>query len=400
MPIFKYTAKNEHSETIKGKVEARNQAQASSVLRNRGLLVIKLEAANETISAVVSSALFGIKKDEIVALTRQLSTMITAGLSLTQSLTILQQQNKPAMAKLLESILQEVEGGNTFSQALEKHPKHFDRVFIQLVRAGEAAGVLDKVLNRLAENMEKDKEFRGKTKGALIYPIIVVIAMIGVALVMMIFVVPKLTEMYKDFGADLPIVTQLLISTSETVARYWWIVGAVLGAMGFGLNRYGKTPAGERVIARQMLKIPLYGALRKKVILTEFSRTLALLLSAGISLLQALEIAADAISLVTYRDEFSQAAQRVEKGVPLARTISNTELFPPILTQMVSVGEETGKLDEVLLKLSMYFQSESEQAIKNLTTALEPMIMLVLGIGVGVMVFAIVMPIYSLTSQF
>lgn len=400
MPIFNYLAKNQHAETIKGKVEAQNLSQAAAVLRSRNLLVIKLDAESNTLFAQFSSLLSGVKQDEIVALTRQLSTMVTAGLSLTQSLSILQQQTKPAMAALIDKLLQDVEGGTTFAKALERHPKQFSRVYIQLVRAGETAGVLDQVLMRLSENMEKNKEFRAKTQGALIYPVIVMVAMLAVSAIMMIFVVPKLTEMYKDFGADLPVVTQILIDTSNFFVNYWWLIGGVLGVAGVFTYRWYKTPAGERQITKWLLKLPLYGELRKKVILTEFSRTLSLLLTAGISLLQALEVSSDAITLILYRDALIQSYNRVEKGVPLAKTLQDKDLFPPILTQMVAVGEETGKLDEVLMKISNYFQSESEQAIKNLTTALEPMIMIVLGLGVGFMVFAIVMPIYTLTSQF
>lgn len=400
MPIFKYQAKNKHGESIKGKVEARNVSQAASALRSRELLVIKIDAENSSFLTQLQSSMSGVKEDDVVALTRQLSTMVTAGLSLTQSLSILQQQTKPGMAVLLDKLLQEVEGGSTFAKALSEHPKEFSRIYVQLVKAGETAGVLDDVLLRLAENMEKSKDFRAKTKGALIYPAIVVVAMLAVTAIMMIFVVPKLTEMYKDFGADLPIVTQILIDTSEAFSQYWWVVAAALVSLGFGLNRWYKTKTGERKITQWLLKIPIYGELRKKIILTEFTRTMSLLLTAGISLLEALEVASDATDLILYREALAESYEKVEKGNSLARTLTDTDLFPPILTQMVSVGEETGKLDEVLMKISAYFQSESEQAIKNLTTALEPMIMLVLGLGVGFMVFAIVMPIYTLTSQF
>lgn len=400
MPIFKYQAKNSHGESIKGKVEARNVSQAASALRSRDLLVIKIEAENSSFFTQLQSSLSGVKEDDVVALTRQLSTMVTAGLSLTQSLSILQQQTKPGMAVLLDKLLQEVEGGSTFAKALSEHPKQFSRIYVQLVKAGETAGVLDDVLLRLAENMEKSKDFRAKTKGALIYPTIVVVAMLAVTAIMMIFVVPKLTEMYKDFGADLPVVTQILIDTSDAFSQYWWVVGAALVGAGFGINRWYKTKMGERKITQWLLKIPIYGELRKKIILTEFTRTMSLLLTAGISLLEALEVASDATDLILYREALAESYSKVEKGQSLARTLTDQDLFPPILTQMVSVGEETGKLDEVLMKISAYFQSESEQAIKNLTTALEPMIMLVLGLGVGFMVFAIVMPIYTLTSQF
>lgn len=400
MALYKYVAKNPHGETVKGKVEAQSEAQAATALRSRGLLVITVTPIGQESLAQVKELLFGIKKDEVVTFTRQLATMVTAGLSLTQSLSILAQQSKPAMARMVNELQREIEGGSTFAKALEKHPRVFSKVYVQLVLAGETGGVLDEVLNRLADNMEKDKEFRAKTRGALIYPAIVVIAMIVVAFIMMVFVIPKLTEMYQDFGAELPFATQLLIDISTFVATFWWL-GIILGIGGFLLfRRWTSTAAGRLAYDKFMLRIPIFGILRSKIILTEFARTMSLLIGAGISLLQALDIVADASDNKVYHDALKDSARQVEKGTPLSQAIGQYAVFPPILPQMIAVGEETGKLDDVLMKLSVYFESESEHAVKNLTTALEPMIMIVLGLGVGLMVIAIIMPIYNLTSQF
>jgi type IV pilus assembly protein PilC len=400
MPLFNYSARNDHGESVKGKVEAQTVQQAAAILRGRSLLVVTIKPATSDSFGFLKNILFGVKQDDIVNFTRQLSTMITAGLPLTQALSILEQQSKLAMVKMVGEIKTEIEGGSTFAAALAKHPKVFSRVYIQLVRAGETGGVLDEVLMRLADNMEKDKDFRSKTKGALIYPVIVVIAMVAVGMIMMIFVIPKLTEMYADFGAELPLPTQILIGTSKFVSNFWWlIVGGFFGGSWL-IQRWGKTRPGRLVIDNFMLRLPIFGVLRQKVLLTEFARTLSLLVGAGISLLQALEIVSEAMSNLLYREALTDAAKQVEKGVSLAQAINQHPIFPPLLSQMVAVGEETGKLDDVLLKLSVYYQSESENAIKNMTTALEPMIMIVLGVGVGVMVIAIIMPIYNLTSQF
>lgn len=400
MAYFRYVAKNEHSETVKGKVEAQSKSQAVQILRSRNLFVVNLQMEGDDSLSLLGSVLSGVKHDDIVNFTRQLSTMVTAGLPLTESLSILEQQGKPAMIKVLTDLLKDIEGGSTFAAALGKFPKHFTPVYTQLIKAGETAGVLDEVMQRLAENMEKDKEFQAKTKGALIYPVIVLIAMIAVGAIMMIVVVPKLTEMYKDFGAELPAPTQILIDFSNFLQHTW---AAVL-ALGIGgviaLRRWAKTRRGAIYLAELVFKIPIYGKLRRKIILTELTRTMSLLLTAGISLLQVLEIVADATDSVLYQEELKLASKKVEKGLPLAQTVTDPILFPLILSQMIAVGEETGKLDEVLLKLSTYFQSESEHEIKNLTTALEPFIMIVLAVGVGFMTIAIIMPIYSLTSQF
>lgn len=398
MPIYKYKAKNAYGETINGKVEAQETSQAFAVLKDRGLFVIEVHESHDNLSLEIPF-FSGVKQDDVIGFTRQLSTMITAGLSLLDGMTILERQSKPAMKKLVSELIREIEGGSSFAQALAKR-KEFSRVYQNLVKAGEAAGVLNEVLARLADSLEKEKEFRGKVKGALIYPVIVIIAMGIVATVMMIFVIPQLAGMYKDFGADLPAMTQILISSSEFFQSYWYVVFGVLGATIFGIRQWKKTPQGQHTFDSMLLKLPIFGILQQKIILTEFARTLSLLLGSGISLLEALEIVGEAMDNVIYRDAIKEAYMYVEKGSSLASAIEQYKFFPAILAQMVAVGEETGQLDDVLLKLSHYFESESEQSVKGLTTAIEPLIMIVLGIGVGFLVVAIVMPIYSLTSQF
>lgn len=399
MPIFKYKAKNEYGESTSGKVEAVTEQAAAGLLRSRGLLVISVKPATETFDTF--GQMFGkASQDDIVTFTRQLATMITAGLPLTDGLRILDQEAKPAMSKVITGIIREIEGGSTFADSLKQFPEYFSRVYIQLVRAGEAGGVMDEILERLADNLEKQKEFRSKTRGALIYPVIVIIAMLVVAAIMMIFVIPRLTEMYEDFGADLPVVTQVLIDVSSFFAAFWWFIGILMVGAGVVFRQWVKTDAGRHAFDKFLLQMPVFGPLRQKMILTEFARTMSLLLSAGVSLLEALDIVSQAMDNVIYRDALQNANQQIEKGVSFAQSIGGFEQFPAILSQMISVGEQTGKLDDVLFKLARYFQTETEQAVKNMTTALEPMIMIVLGLGVGFMVIAIIMPIYNLTSQF
>ncbi len=396
--FFKYTVKNEHGETIHGKVEAKTKEQAASLLHARSLLVINVQPYKGDPLEVLQSLTNGIKQDEIVGFTRQLSTMVTAGLTLTEALNILQQQSKSNMAKVIADLKREVEGGNTFAKALEAQGKVFSSVYIELVKAGELAGVLQSVLGRLADTLEKDKDFRSKTKGALIYPVIVILTMIGVGGVMMVFVVPRLTQMYKDLGIQLPLITQILINVSSFMANYWYLILGTLIA-GFAIfQQWHSTPKGQLQFDGFLLRIPIMGALRQEVLITEFCRTSSLLLAAGISVLQVLDIISHALDNAVYRSAFAEIAKEVEKGISLSQAMSHYEIFPPILLQMVSVGEETGKLDDVMIKLATYFESESEQGVKNLTTAFEPIVMIILGIGVGVLVVAIIMPIYTLTS--
>lgn len=399
MNVYNYKAKTKKNDTIYGKVEAVDAREASNVLRERGLFVISVvEYQENPIKRLLRFS--GVSKNDVVNFTRQLSTMITAGLPLTDALTILQTQSNAGLAKVIDLVRRDVEGGLTLAKALEKHPKIFSPVYISLVHAGESAGVLDKVLNRLADTLEKQKEFRSKTQGAMIYPAIVMIAMAIVAFVMMVFVIPKLTAMYKDFGAELPLPTKILMDASAFVATFWYVV---LGAVGAGIaafRAYGKTPEGRLRIDRMKLKLPVFGPISQKVALVELTRTLSLLVSAGISLLTALQISLNALDNKVYRDALEKVIKAVEKGQSFSTALSRTDEFPVLMNQMAAVGEETGKIDEVLFKLSNYFESESEQAVKGLTSAMEPLIMIVLGIGVGFLVIAIIMPIYNLTSQF
>ncbi|MEX0896406.1 MAG: type II secretion system F family protein [Patescibacteria group bacterium] len=400
MPYFRYTARNQYGEKISGKVEARNAHQAATELSTRQLLVIDIRPLTDDSFGAIRQILFGVKYADVVSFTRQLSTMISAGLPLASALSILVQQSKTEMSRMVATILQDIEGGSTFTKALQKFPSHFDTIYVQLVRAGEVGGVLDDILSRLAVNMEKTKAFRAKTRGAMIYPVIVLLAMVAVSMIMMIFVIPQLTEMYNDFQADLPLATLILVAISDFMVNFWWLVLlAIAGGIWAG-RRWYKTEEGRMIFDRFVLKIPIFGELIQKIMLTEFTRTLSLLLGAGISLLQAIEIVTDGTDNVIYKEAMRDVYKQVEKGVPISKALRIYDVFPPILHQMMAVGEETGKLDEVLGKLSVYFEEESEQAVKNLTAAIEPLIMIVLGIGVGAMVIAIIMPIYNLTAQF
>lgn len=400
MPIFKYLVKNKQGENIKGKVEAISRAQAVSTLIGRDLFVIDVSSLGQDSGFLKGLTREKVKFEDLVNFTRQLATMIDAGLPLASALSVLEKQSKSEMAKLTNNLLKDVEGGLSFSAALDKYRENFSRIYVQLVKAGEIGGVLDEVLERLAITMEKEKDFRAKTKGAMVYPVIIVLAMIAVAIVMMVAVIPKLTTMYQDFGAELPGATKVLMSVSDFFVSFWWIV-VLLFAGGFiAFRTFKKTPQGELAIDNFLLKVPILGVLKQKIVLTDFTRTLSLLLGAGVSLLEALDVVASAIGSAVYRNQLKEINKQVEKGVTLSDAIAHYENFPSILFQMISVGEETGKLDEILGKISEYFEKESEYAIKNLTTAIEPMIMIMLGLGVGFIVIAIIMPIYSLTSQF
>lgn len=399
MLTFNYTAKDEAGKTLKGKVEARDEGQALATLRNRSLTVISLQHTGDG-KGFLGGMTQRVSRDELVQFTQQISTMLNSGLPLTDALDLLRVQAKPALQRVLNDILTDIQGGLSFADSLKKHPAVFSMVYVSLVRAGEASGKLDEVLNRLAENEEKAREFRAKVKGAMIYPVIIVIAMIGVMSVLMIFVVPQLSEIYNSFDAELPIATQLLIFISNVFRTFWWafILATVVGVI---LTRnWQHTPSGKRKLDELILKTPLVGPLKIQMIMAEFARTLGLLVTAGISILDGLAIVSETVGNAVFQQAIRTVAKSVEKGMPLAATLAQQQVFPPIMSQMVSVGEETGKLDEILVKVARYFESLVEHKVKNLTTAIEPIIMVVLGVMVAFIVFAIITPLYKITELF
>lgn len=401
MEKFFYTVKNAEGKAIRGQIEARDARAAVELLRKRELFVVKLKPKTDGRSVAFLDRFFDrVTHRQVTTFTNQLATMVVAGLSVTDALVILESQTERKFGRILSQILRDVEGGMTFAAALERYPFVFSKVYVALVRVGEAAGVLDETLGRLAETMEKQEEFKAKVKGALIYPTIVLTGMGVVAIVMLVFVIPRLTSLYQDFGAELPTATQILISASEFARRFWYMFGALIALSVVAFRAWMRTPKGKYKFDLYLLRIPIAGPLRGEVVLTEFTRTMALLVSAGISIVEALTIVKEALDSQVYQESLTEAVQSVEKGFPLAATLARDPYFPPIVPQMIAVGEETGKLDEVLTKLSKYFESEAEQKIKGLTTAIEPLIMIVLGVGVGFLVIAVILPIYNLTSQF
>ncbi len=402
MAFYNYKARDETGKVITGLVEAPSTQIAARLLREKQLFVTQLKETQQRIS--IAGFLSRFKRvgfNDVVNFTRQLSTMVTAGLSLPDALTILRTQTtNPQFANVLADIERQIVGGGNLADSLSKYPTIFPPIYTSLVRAGESSGTLDQVLNRLAETLESQQEFRGKVQGAMIYPIIIVIGMIGVVMVMMTVVVPKLTDLYKDFGISLPFTTQVLITMSNFFVRFWWLM--ILSGVGavYLFGRWRATALGQLTVDTLILKLPLFGELQKKIILVDFTRTLAMLIASGIHILDGLRILQDSLGNIVFRNAIGEIAKKVEKGFPLGATFAQYEVFPPIVSQMMKVGEETGKLDETLTKLSKYFETESDHLVKGLTTAIEPIIMVVLGVGVGFIVISVITPIYNLTSQF
>ncbi len=305
------------------------------------------------------------------------------------------------MQKVVAQILADVEAGDSLSGALANHPKVFTKTYMALIKSGEVGGVMDEVLTRLADSLEKQQEFKGKVKGALIYPAIIVTGMIIVAFIMMIFVIPRLTSLYSEFNAELPLPTKILIGMSNFVINFWPVF---LGLGGLGLylfKLYRATKTGRTQTDTLFFRLPIIGDLQRQVILAELTRTLALMVGAGVSILEALNITSEVVSSSIISDALKDAAHQVEKGFPIAYAFAkHPDAFPFLLSQMIAVGEETGKMEEVLTKISHIYEVESDTRVKSLTAAIEPIVMVLLGLGVGFLVIAVILPIYNLTSQF
>jgi type II secretory pathway component PulF len=399
---YTYRVKNKEGKTLKGVVEAESQDRAIALLKERGFFVVSLKEGTGGLSLSLESFSFGLKvsRDEVVIFTRQLATMVNAGLSLNDALFSLKEQVGSSFAQIIDEVLRRVEAGQSLGESLSGWPDIFSHIYVASVKSGEAAGVLDKVLLRLADDLEEEKVFRNSVKGALIYPAIVVVMMVIVTAIVMIFVIPKMMNLYSELEAELPMATKILMAISDFFVKTWWLAIVLIFTLAYLFVRFKKSDQGARKIDEVILRLPVVGILQKRTILANMTRTLGLLLGTGISLVEALDIISESVGNLVFHDAVKKCARGVEKGRSLSNMMASFDVFPPILYQMAAVGEGTGKLDESLEKVSTFFKGEAETAVKGLTTALGPIIMIVLGLGVMFLVVAVLMPIYNLTSQF
>jgi type II secretory pathway component PulF len=399
---YTYRVKNKEGKTLKGVVEAESQDRAIALLKERGFFVVSLKEGTGGLSLSLESFSFGrkVSRDEVVIFTRQLATMVNAGLSLNDALFSLKEQVGSSFAQIIDEVLRRVEAGQSLGESLSGWPDIFSHIYVASVKSGEAAGVLDKVLLRLADDLEEEKVFRNSVKGALIYPAIVVVMMVIVTAIVMIFVIPKMMNLYSELEAELPMATKILMAISDFFVKTWWLAIVLIFTLAYLFVRFKKSDQGARKIDEVILRLPVVGILQKRTILANMTRTLGLLLGTGISLVEALDIISESVGNLVFHDAVKKCARGVEKGRSLSNMMASFDVFPPILYQMAAVGEGTGKLDESLEKVSTFFKGEAETAVKGLTTALGPIIMIVLGLGVMFLVVAVLMPIYNLTSQF
>ena len=397
---LRYKAATKEGKIEQGLIDANDINAAAQYLRSKELMPIHIVMEQENPLAKILPMMSRVKSSDIIIFTRQLSSMLSSGLTLMRALSILKDQvQSAAMQEVVNSIINDVEEGKPFSLAISKFPNVFSNIYVSLIKAGEASGLLDKVLSRLADNLEKSAKLKGTIKSALMYPIIVIVLMVVVMFVMMIFVIPQLTVLYKNLNVPLPLPTQIVVGMSNFIQTFWPIVLILLVVSVTLFRRWRKTTEGQLIIDSLVLKLPVFGKLIEQTILAEFSRTFGLLVGTGTLVVDALLETADTAGNIHYRNAIKEVSKQVEKGVTIGDAMSVYSLFPPILIQLVKIGEQTGKVDESLAKASEYFERDVDQTVKTLTTAMEPFIMVVLGIGVAFLIISVITPIYSLISS-
>lgn len=398
MPIFNYTATDQYGRKVTGSVDSRSKEIAVGLIKQKNLYLLSIVEKKDSILDEVLN-FRGIPKSELVSFTRQFSTMVSAGLPLSNALEVLvnQTENK-SFKKILYDVLKSVEGGLPLSGALSRHPTVFTVTYQSLVNAGESSGNLDVILDRLATRLEEERELEAKFKGAMVYPIIVFITMIGVFFILMIFVIPKLADMYENLNVPLPFITQVMISSSRFMVDN--VILMLLGFAGiiFGVRYFLKSPQGHQIFSEVMFVLPVFGKINRLRDLDQFTSTLALLLSSAVPIVESLNIVSDVVNNIAYKQAAKEAARQIERGMQLSEYFKTNSVFPPLVSQMAGVGQETGKMDEVLDKISKYFKNELDHLIRGLSAALEPIILVILGVMVGFLIVSIITPIYKITS--
>lgn len=399
MPVFNYIARDNVGAKKTGMVDAQSKASAIGLLKGQGLFVVDLTEKKSSFLDFVTNVQ-GVPETDVVAFTRQFSTMISAGLPMAKALDVLagQTPNKN-LRKMILDALRDVEGGTVLSQALSRHSDAFSPTYQALVSAGEASGKLDDILKRLATTMEAERELKSKFKGAMIYPVIILIAMVGVFVMLMIFVIPKLAAMYESLNVELPTSTKFLIGVSDFFVHKQLILILAVAGTFLGIRWFVHTDEGKSLISRLSYSMPVFGKINRHKELTSFTRTLSLLIASAIPIVEALHIVSQVVQNHAIRSAAIEAAEAVEKGNQLSEYFKHSKVFPPLLGQMASVGEETGQMDAVLEKVAVYFEGETDHAINGLSAALEPIILVMLGGMVGVLIVSIITPIYKITSS-
>ena len=397
MPVFEYTAKNATTgQIMKGSLDAPSRDEVVGHLRKNRLLLVSLREAPKEIKFTLPGA-GRISTRDVVIFTRQFATMINSGLPLVQSLNILAAQTENTKLKdVCKAVVFDVEAGNTLADALGKHPSAFPQLYVNMVAAGEAGGILDTILLRLATFLEKNDKLIRKVKSAMIYPAVIFTVAFGAVAVLLIFVIPVFRSMFESVHMELPLPTRIVIGLSDFLRSYWWLVLGVLGGGTFAFRKFNDTPSGKRKVDGALLAMPVLGDVLRKSAVSRFTRTLGTLVSSGVSILDGLEITAKTAGNTIIHDAIMESRSSIAGGDTIAAPLEKSGVFPPMVISMIAVGEQTGGLDEMLSKIADFYDDEVDVAVSGLLSLLEPIMILFLGVIVGGMIVAMYLPIFGM----
>ncbi len=394
--LYKATEKKT-GKVIKGAVQAENERAAGKLLIEQGYIP---DSINEESKGVLAKLQNKVPTKDRIIFTRQFATLIAAGLPLARSLkTAAEQANTQAMKAVIEDVSASVEAGKSLADSFAKHPEVFNDLYIALVAAGEMSGTLDVALTRLAAQDEKDASMISKIRGAMVYPAIIFVVIIIVLAFMMIEVVPEVRKLYEDMDKELPAITQFLVGVSDFFVNYWWVVIGMLILVGMALRTYARTDSGKRTFAEFKLNVPMFNSLFQRLYMTRFARTMEMLLGTGVTMLDAMHIASRATANYVLETEINEAAEKVKAGKALSETLKDLDYFLPLVPQMINIGEQSGKIDEMLGKAAEVYENELDERIANISTMIEPVLMVVMAGLIGIVIAGTLLPIYSLVSS-
>ena len=399
MAVYQWVGTNKKNETRKGEMEASNESVVRSNLMRLRITPTKIKKKPKDLFENVSWLQPKVKEKDIILFARQFSTMIDAGLPIIQCLEILHtQQNNKTFKRMIKEIKEQVESGATLAEALKRFPKYFDDLFVNMIAAGEAGGILDAILRRLAGYMEKARKLKAQVKGAMTYPVVTLVIAVIVLGIILVFVIPVFQEMFSDLGGELPVPTQIVVRISEIVKSKILYIIIGLGLLGFALKKFYATEKGQDTVDDLLLKIPVFGELLRKVAVAKFTRTMGTMLASGVAILEALDIVAKTSGNRTIERAIYDVRSGIAEGRTMADPLAESGVFPAMVCQMISVGESTGALDAMLEKIADFYDEEVDQAVDNLTSLIEPFMLVFLGITIGGLVVAMYLPIFKMAG--
>lgn len=400
MLAFKYKAKNEDGEIAEGKIEAKDSSSALNILQEQKLYVTSLTKETQFKGFTGLGNFFKrVPLKEKIMFTSQMAVMAKSGLPILESIkTVADQTANKSMIAVLSEVIKDVSAGLSFSRALSKHPDIFNETYTKIIESGEKSGRLDKVMLKLSKDLEKDYDLTGKIRGALMYPAFIVFVLIVIVIILLVYVIPELKVIFEESGVQLPILTRIIVYASDFFVKFWWLLLIILVAVVTFSRRYLKTEKGGYNFDKFKLRIPVLKNVMQNIYMSRFTRSLSALVSAGIPMIDVLETTKGVIGSAVYEKEMENIIKEVEAGASVSKAMKTSAYFPPIVTSLVSVGEKSGKTDFILKNLSAFLEKEVDNTVKNLTSLLEPVIMVVLGVGIAIIIASVIMPIYGLVQ--